>query len=205
MADTKVQKEIFDAIKIIVDAAIKKSTPNILFGIVTAVNDNNTCVVDINTIGYNLAYYGDSAPKINKKYPVFIPPAGMSKAFVISAGGIDELPIASADNIGGIKVGAGLSITSTGTLSATGGGTADAVEWENVLDKPTTLVGYGISDVASVDSLGLIKIGDNLKIETDGKLSVDTTDIVEQDNTKPITSAAVHVEVGNINALLETI
>ena len=86
MADVKVQKEILDAIKIIVDAAIKKSTPNILFGVVTEVKGNNTCVVDINTIGYNLSYYGDSAPTINKKYPVFVPAAGMSKAFIMTSG-----------------------------------------------------------------------------------------------------------------------
>ena len=86
MADTKVQKEILDAIKIIVDAAIKKSTPKILFGIVSKVNDDNTCIVDINTIGYTLKYYGDSAPTINKKYPVFVPAAGMSKAFIITSG-----------------------------------------------------------------------------------------------------------------------
>lgn len=36
-------------------------------------------------------------------------------------------------------------------------------------------------------------------------LSVNTADDVEQDNTLPVTSAAVYVEVGNINALLETI
>ncbi len=195
MADTKVQKEILDAIKIIVDAAIKKSTPNILFGIVSKVNDDNTCIVDINTIGYTLKYYGDSAPTINKKYPVFVPAAGMSKAFVLSAGGISDLPIASANTIGGVKVGAGLSITESGTLSATGGGTADAVEWNNVLDKPT----------ASANTLGIVKVGDNLLISNDGVLSVDTANSVEQDNTKPITSAAVYTEVGNINALLETI
>lgn len=47
-----------------------------------------------------------------------------------------ELPTASATTLGGVKVGAGLSITS-GVLSATGGGTADAVEWDNVMNKPT--------------------------------------------------------------------
>lgn len=36
-------------------------------------------------------------------------------------------------------------------------------------------------------------------------LAVDTTDAVERDNTKPITSAGVYLEIGNINALLETI
>ena len=38
-----------------------------------------------------------------------------------------QLSIASADTLGGIKVGAGLSITANGILSATGGGVADSV------------------------------------------------------------------------------
>lgn len=38
-----------------------------------------------------------------------------------------------------------------------------------------------------------------------GVLSVNTADVVEADNTLPVTSAAVNVTVGNINALLETI
>lgn len=47
-------------------------------------------------------------------------------------------------------------------------------------------------------------IGDNLKI-VGRALTVDTASYVEQDNTKPITSAAVYTEVGNINALLALI
>lgn len=39
----------------------------------------------------------------------------------------------------------------------------------------------------------------------DGILRVNTAKAVEKDNTLPITSAAVFTEVGNINALLETI
>ncbi len=46
-----------------------------------------------------------------------------------------ELPTASADTKGGIKVGAGLAINN-GVLSATGGGTADSVDWDNVQNKP---------------------------------------------------------------------
>ena len=49
-----------------------------------------------------------------------------------------ELPTASADTLGGVKVGAGLAINS-GVLSATGGGTADSVDWSNVQNKPTSL------------------------------------------------------------------
>lgn len=56
------------------------------------------------------------------------------------------LPTASADTLGGVKVGAGLAINE-GVLSATGGGTADSVDWSNVQNKPTTLEGYGITDV----------------------------------------------------------
>ncbi len=38
-----------------------------------------------------------------------------------------------------------------------------------------------------------------------GILSVNTADRAEEDNTLPITSAAVYTEIGNINVLLETI
>ena len=53
---------------------------------------------------------------------------------------------------------------------------------------------------------GGYNIGPGLKLDpATNTLSVDTADKVEQDNTKPVTSAAVYTEVGNINALLATI
>ena len=73
------------------------------------------------------------------------------------SGFITDIPIASATQLGGVKIGAGLSVTENGTLSATGGGTADAVEWNNVLDKPTTIAGYGITD-AKIEN-GTITLG----------------------------------------------
>ena len=45
------------------------------------------------------------------------------------------------------------------------------------------------------------KIGAGLKV-VEGELMVDTANAVEQDNTRPVTSAAVHVQIGNIEALL---
>ena len=49
-------------------------------------------------------------------------------------------------------------------------------------------------------------IGDGLKLDAaTNTLSIDTAAAVEKDNTKPVTSAAVYTEVGNINALLATI
>ena len=53
---------------------------------------------------------------------------------------------------------------------------------------------------------GGYNIGSGLKLDEEtNTLSVDTAEIVEKDNTKPVTSAAVYTEVGNINALLATI
>ncbi len=46
--------------------------------------------------------------------------------------------------------------------------------------------------------------GENIKIEN-GIISVITTDEVEQDNTRPLTSAGAYVVVGNIEALLSQI
>lgn len=48
------------------------------------------------------------------------------------------------------------------------------------------------------------EIGDTLSL-VDGILNVKTTDDVSEDNTLPITSAAVHTTVGNIELLLKTI
>lgn len=49
------------------------------------------------------------------------------------------------------------------------------------------------------------KIGNGLKITGGDTLEVNTAEDVEQDNTLPITSAAVYTTVGNIEALLSTI
>jgi hypothetical protein len=46
--------------------------------------------------------------------------------------------------------------------------------------------------------------GENIEI-IDNRISVVTTDDAEQDNTKPITSAGVYTQLGNIEVLLETI
>ena len=48
------------------------------------------------------------------------------------------------------------------------------------------------------------KIGDGLKV-VEGTLMVDTANVVEEDNTRPVTSAAVFVELGNVEALLANI
>lgn len=61
------------------------------------------------------------------------------------SGFITELPIASATQIGGVKIGAGLSVTENGTLSTTGGGGSSeafvavfGIHGENTYDKSPT-------------------------------------------------------------------
>ncbi len=49
------------------------------------------------------------------------------------------------------------------------------------------------------------QLGKSLKVVGINTLEVNTTDAVEADNTLPITAAAVHTTVGNIDALLQTI
>lgn len=66
-------------------------------------------------------------------------------------------------------------------------------------------IGGGVTTPATADKLGLVKVGGGLAITADGSLSVDTANKAEKDNTKPITSAGVYMEIGNINALLATI
>lgn len=64
--------------------------------------------------------------------------------------------------------------------------------------------GYALP-VATEETLGGVKVGDALTITEDGVLSVVRADTAEQDNTLPITSAAVYAEIGNIAVLLSTI
>lgn len=58
--------------------------------------------------------------------------------------------------------------------------------------------------IAEIEASGGLKVGHGLKV-VDGALTVDTAGDAEPDNTLPITSAAVYVELGNIDALLATI
>ena len=69
----------------------------------------------------------------------------------------------------------------------------------------TVVVGGTVLRPATTTSLGGIIVGEDLQITQTGVLSITKANAVEQDNTHPITAAAVYTEVGNINALLATI
>lgn len=75
-------------------------------------------------------------------------------------------------------------------------------------DKTLKAVGEGsLTEIPIMDpdTVGGAKLGDGLKVDETGVLSVDVATEAEEDNTKPITSAAVNTLVGNIDALLSNI
>ena len=103
--------------------------------------------------------------------------AGIEKTATI--GNVDEYTITMTD-------GSSYTFTVTNGSGGSGGGSADV-------------------PIASETVAGIVRVGENLKISADGVLSVDTATAVEEDNTRPITSAAVQTTVGNIEILLKTI
>ncbi len=80
-------------------------------------------------------------------------------------------------------------------------------DYEILSNKPQ-INGIELIGNKSLEDLGInsinFEVGNGLKME-DNTLMVDTAEEVEEDNTKPITSAAVYTAVGNIDALLGSI
>lgn len=74
-----------------------------------------------------------------------------------SSEAITELPIASASQLGVVMVGSGLSITGSGVLSATGGGSSS---YNTLTDKPQ-INGHTLSGNQSFADLGLTAITNN--------------------------------------------
>lgn len=136
------------------------------------------------------------------------------------SGGITEVPLATAETVGGIyadsageydtqpaKIGEDghLYVTPYDLTEEDKSAIATQVTEEAVEVILTEVTGGGSVPIASKESPGVVAVGENLKISETGALSVDTTDVAEEDNTKPITSSGVNTIVGNIGAILETI
>ena len=68
-----------------------------------------------------------------------------------------------------------------------------------LIDEPVLKV--NISEIIQPGKSDTFTVGNGLKLENN-TLSVDTANAVEVNNTKPVTSAAVYTEIGNIEALL---
>lgn len=111
---------------------------------------------------------------------------------------ISNTDYATSSTGGVIKVGSGLSITN-GVLSTTGGGVADAVEWDNVLNKPsfsTVATSGSYNDLSNrptiptVNNGALIiqKNGINVATFTANQSSKTTADITVPTKTSDLTN-----------------
>ena len=115
------------------------------------------------------------------------------------------LPIASENILGGIKVGAGLSISGDGILSATGGGVADSVAWENVVGRPTNLSQFTndsgfITNSALTDYALKSEIPDISNFATKTEVAAKQDTLVSGTNIKTINGTSL---LGSGNIVIE--
>lgn len=81
-----------------------------------------------------------------------------------------ELPVASEEVMGGIKVGRNLTMDANGYLNATAEPISE-FDWDDVLNTPTTLEGYGIVDAATKDELEEVKTAVSKVYKYKGKVA----------------------------------
>lgn len=137
---------------------------------------------------------------------------------VVFTGNMCPMPIISNTNTIQIGVYAGDLHTTTAAMVMArksilcGDGTHDAPP-EDVYNQIIEMLNDSVSDEkieAAVEQymednqLEVYTEGENISIE-DGVISVLTTNDAEADNTRPMTSAGVYTQIGNINVLLGTI
>ena len=110
----------------------------------------NNAVLTIQRNGANVDTFTANAAQ-DKTINIAVPTA--TSDLTNDSGFLTAIPTASSSVLGGVKVGSGLAITD-GVLSVTGGGVADAVEWTNVLNRPTN-VSYWTNDAGYITSAAL--------------------------------------------------
>lgn len=115
------------------------------------------------------------------------------------SGFLTDVPIASASTLGGIKVGSNLSITSDGTLSATGGGGGSTYTAGNGIDITNDTISIDTSVVAEVSDIptktsDLTNDGDG----TTGSAYVATTDTGTVLTTMLADGAVTNAKLANV-------
>lgn len=80
------QKELLDAIQIMIDNTLNAQTTKIYSCYVSDVGNEKHCTVVLNGKTQSVQYYGD-APIVAQHYKLFVPFGNMSQAFIITGGG----------------------------------------------------------------------------------------------------------------------
>lgn len=147
---------------------------------------SNTNVSRINLPGIGQFYYGQfTADSQLDRLQVF---AGDDSNFILesSTSKLPTLKLKPATNssLGGVKPdGTTITITDDGTISSTGGGGGSE---------------YTLP-IASSDTLGGVKIGDGIDIDSDGKISVDTTGLTATAKLYPTNDTEIIYYIDPVN------
>ena len=94
-----------------------------------------------------------------------------------------NIPTATADTLGIIKIGEGLAIDEDGIVTVTGAAEANSVEWENVKNKPSSLgtpITGGTHTKITYDENGLVIAGENLVAEDIPDLSATYINVAQK-------------------------
>ena len=148
----------------------------------------NDATLTIQRNGTNIETFTANS-STNKTANIVVPT--LTSDLTNDSGFITDTDYASASTGGVVKVGAGLSITN-GVLSVTGGGVADAVEWTNVLNRPTN-VSYWTNDAGYITSADLpTKTSDLTNDGSDG-----TSTYVEADDLATVATSGSYNDLSN--------
>lgn len=168
-----------DGVVTIPPEVVSKSGGHLRMGVYGVDAQNHVIIpslwVDLGVIRTATTPSGDTS--IDPSLPVWAQIQGM-------IGNLDDLDTDAKSNL----------VAAVNEALTKGGGEVDPVAVQKIVE-----------DYLKANPPSPVKAGNGLSMAEDGTLSVDTANKAEKDNTKPITSAGVYTEIGNINALLATI
>ena len=119
------------------------------------------------------------SPKLTEGENITLTPQDDGTIRVDSTGGLTELPIASANTLGAVKIGENLSITEDGILSASTAGTTDYTQLEN---KPQ-INSIELTGNKTLDDLGIQAKGNYLTALPDNAVTTNTAQTISGDKT----------------------
>ena len=158
----------------------------------------------------NLANYYDQTA-INSMFNALSIPTKTSE-LVNDSGFLTSIPIASASNLGGVKIGSGINVAADGTISAA----VASLDWANITNKPTD-VSYWTNDAGYITSADLPTKTSDLTNDSDFVTSADvptkTSDLTNDSGfiTNSVSNLANYYKKsetytqGEVNSLLSAI
>ena len=96
MGNTPEQKELLDAMQIMIDNTLNSQVTKIYSCIMYDIGNNKQCTILLNGQTHAVQYYGNE-PTVGQQYKVFVPFNNMAQAFVITGGSAGSDPSTTND------------------------------------------------------------------------------------------------------------